>query len=48
MFDEDEEELNPDEPPQSPVWRIIKKALKIIALSIVIGTNVLLLCRMFM
>ncbi len=48
MFDEDEDEINPDAPPQSPVWRVIKKLLKFLAMAIIIGVNALLLCRMFM
>lgn len=50
MFDEDEEEYeqSEDETRAGRIWRIIKKTVKGIALTVVFGTIALLLARMFM
>lgn len=51
MFEEDEEEeyeRDPDESRGAKVWRIIKTAVRCLALTIVFGVILLLLARMFM
>lgn len=49
MFDEDEEEYEEkqDETKAGRVWRIIKTAVKCLALTVVFGVIILLLARMF-